>query len=217
MNLTTPLKVAIAAVLIALTAMGFYFLDWSKKNARIDELDTAIHTKQEELKKIETDIKEMDVLQTKSDELKKQLKALVESGFTPENENEFVPNYLEKIEALVARVRTEDGDESFDITSITPGAQVTTSGSGKDSKDKATVVQTPDALKNYPTRTFSMAMKGKYETLVDFLDRLGKLELQRLVTVNKITLAPTGSVKEGSPTLTITIPLTAYLRTGGNQ
>jgi Tfp pilus assembly protein PilO len=214
MNLSTPLKGAIAAVLIVLTVITFYMVDYSKKFAKRDELQAAVTTKNGELKKIEDDIKDMDKLQAENDTLKGQLKQIVESGFTPENENEFVPNYLEKIESLVSRVRTEDGDESFDITSITPGAQVTTGG-GKD-KDAKAVVQAPDALKNYPTRTFSMAMKGKYETLVDFLDRLGKLELQRLVTVNKITLAPAGTVKEGSPTLTITIPLTAYLRTGGN-
>ena len=60
-------------------------------------------------------------------------------------------------------------------------------------------------------------MTGKYSTLVEFLYQLGALELDRLVTINEISLRPKGENEGGgSPTLSITIPITAYLRQGSN-
>jgi hypothetical protein len=59
-----------------------------------------------------------------------------------------------------------------------------------------------------------MTMTAKYPTLVDFLYELGALELDRLVTINQISLSPGPSEGGGSPVLTVTIPITAYLRQG---
>ncbi|MEW6281624.1 MAG: type 4a pilus biogenesis protein PilO, partial [Candidatus Eremiobacterota bacterium] len=67
----------------------------------------------------------------------------------------------------------------------------------------------------FPTRVFSMTMNGHYQTLVDFLYQLGALKLDRLVTINKITLSPTTDKDTGEDTLNISIPITAYLRQGG--
>ncbi len=64
-----------------------------------------------------------------------------------------------------------------------------------------------------------MEMTGRYSTLVEFLYQLGALELDRLVTINEISLKPKnskGGGEEGSPVLSITIPITAYLRQGSN-
>jgi len=70
-------------------------------------------------------------------------------------------------------------------------------------------------LKSFPTRVLNMSMRGKYATLIDFLYQLGALKLERLVTIDKIALSPADKSTAGSPTLTITIPITAYMRQGG--
>lgn len=227
MTLTTPMKIVLAVIIIAVIGLGFWILDWQKKQNTLDGIVKTLVDKEAERDRIEKDVQKIDELVQVNNRLKGDLKVIVESGFTPEKENTFVPNYLEKVESLVARIGLEDNDSSFEIVSITPGAQVTgtapagAAAGGKDKdakKDAPAPAPAPEALRNYPTRTFQMAMKGRYETLVDFLDRLGRLELQRLVTVNKLALAPAEGLKgTSSPTLSITMPLTAYLRTGGGE
>ncbi|MBM3465898.1 MAG: hypothetical protein FJX76_27730 [Armatimonadetes bacterium] len=224
MTLTTPMKVVLAVIITAVIGLGFWVLDWQAKQNKLAGIDKTLEDKKAELDRIENDVKKIDELVKVNNDLKAQLKIIISSGFVPEKDDAFVPNYIESVEKLVARVAIEDNDPSFDIVSITPGAQTTGSGpppaAGKDDKGKdkgGAVAPAPEALRNYPTRTFQMSMKGRYETLVDFLDRLGRLELQRLITVNKLSLTPTESKDTSSPILSITMPLTAYLRTGGGE
>jgi len=224
-TLTTPMKVVLAVIIIAIIGLGFWMLDWQAKQQQLTQIDKTLEDKRQEKERMEKDVQKIDELVQVNNKLKDELKALVASGFTPESDYNFVPNYLEKVEALVARVAAENRDESFEINSITPGAQQTSAAPGAKKEREASpspaaspapaAASVPAALQSYPTRTFQMAMRGRYETLIDFLDRLGHLELQRLVTVNKLSLSPGEAVKTGSPTLTINMPLTAYLRTGG--
>jgi Tfp pilus assembly protein PilO len=227
-TLTTPMKIVLAVIIIAVIGLGFWLLDWQKKQAELATIQRTLEEKKAEKDRIEKDVQKIDELVKINNDLKGQLKVIIESGFVPEQEKDFVPNYLEKVEGLVARVAAENGDDSFEILSVTPGAQTiqqapaSAGGTKTDAKTDAKAAAAapappPEALKNYPTRTFQMSMRGRYETLIDFLDRLGRLELQRLVTVNKLALSPAEGVKSGSPTLAITMPLTAYLRTGGDS
>ncbi|MBI2251526.1 MAG: hypothetical protein HYU63_02000, partial [Armatimonadetes bacterium] len=49
-----------------------------------------------------------------------------------------------------------------------------------------------------------------------FLQELAKLGLKRLVTINRIALSPSKEGETGtSPILSISIPVTAYLKGGG--
>ncbi|CAN0431204.1 unnamed protein product [Phaeothamnion confervicola] len=57
-------------------------------------------------------------------------------------------------------------------------------------------------------------MTGKYSTLIDFLYQLGAMKLDRLVTINKISLSPNKIEGNASPVLTIAMPVTAYMKTG---
>jgi Tfp pilus assembly protein PilO len=60
-----------------------------------------------------------------------------------------------------------------------------------------------------------MQMTARYSTLVDFLYQLGALKLDRLVTINKISLSPNTKGEGGeSPVLSVQIPITAYMKTG---
>lgn len=231
MSLTNPMKVLLAAMVVGIIGLGFYMLDWQSKWAAISQMETSLNDKVAERDKYQKDVKEIDRLLQENNELKSQLKQVMEAGILPENPQEFVANYIMQISALVDRIQREDGDEDFVLVSLTPGGQVNSTvptapkagASGAPAPapsaapDKPAAAAVPEALKQYPTRTFQMSMKGRYETLIDFLDRLGRLELQRLVTVNKLSLSPEGEVKNASPVLNITMPLTAYLRTGGDQ
>lgn len=224
MSLTNPMKLLLALIVIGIIGLGFYLLDWQGKWQSLNQIETTLRDKQGERDKMQQDVKAIDKLLQENNQLKRELKAVMEAGILPENPSEFVANYIMQISALVERIQREDNDDSFELLSLTPGSQVSAAapGGGKPSEkgkeaDKKPAEQAaamPEALKQYPTRTFQMSMKGRYETVVDFLDRLGRLELQRLVTVNKLGLSPGGELA-GSPVLSVTIPLTAYLRTGG--
>jgi hypothetical protein len=58
-------------------------------------------------------------------------------------------------------------------------------------------------------------MTSKYSTLIDFLYQLGAMKLDRLVTINRISLSP-GKTEGGnaSPVLSVSMPITAYMKTG---
>jgi Tfp pilus assembly protein PilO len=218
------MKVVLAVIIIAIIGLLFWMLDWQGKQATLVQIDKTLEEKRADKERMENDVKKIDELVKINNDLKQQLKEVVKTGFTPEKEQEFVANYIETIEALINKVAVEDNDPSFKLNSLTPGQQQTQAapaakGGEKGAGDKGggATVAVPPALSNYPTRTFQMAMHGRYETLIDFLDRLGRLELKRLVTVNKISLAPEGKTNTGSPVLSITLPLTAYLRTGGGE
>jgi hypothetical protein len=131
----------------------------------------------------------------------------------------------------VADQQEVTGDDSFRIKSITPrGEQVTETPVGGDEGEESTSssdkggkkggggsASESQTLQGFPTRVFAMDMTGRYSTLVEFLYQLGNLELDRLVTINEISLKPETSKDEpGSPVLSITIPITAYLRQGSN-
>jgi len=217
------MKVVLAVIIIAIIGLLFWMLDWQGKQATLVQIDKTLEEKRQDKERMENDVKKIDELVKINNDLKQQLKQVVQTGFTPEKEQDFVANYIETIEALIDKVAVEDNDPSFKLNQLTPGQQQTQAAPAAKKDDKGgdkgggSSVAVPPALQNYPTRTFQMAMHGRYETLIDFLDRLGRLELKRLVTVNKISLAPEGKTNTGSPVLAITLPLTAYLRTGGGE
>ncbi|MCA9795148.1 MAG: hypothetical protein KC910_25240, partial [Candidatus Eremiobacteraeota bacterium] len=190
MSLTTPMKLILALVIILLIGVGFYVLDWQKKQQQIDQLTADLNAKKDKLAKTEEEIKQLPILTAKVDELEKQLQSLVASKFTQEEPELFVANYIAEIERMVVGQQEATGDYDFSITSITPGAmQATAVAGGEEEKEGAkadieTAGASPEALQGFPTRVFQMQMKGRYATLVDFLYQLGALELDRLVTIN---------------------------------
>lgn len=223
MTLTTPMKIILALVIIVLIGLGFWLLDWQQKQ---DELRTVRQQKTDLEQKLATNkdlVKDLPVLTKRKAELEDKLKQVVQTNLVPEKAELFVANYIREIESLVLSERTQMDDPSFEILSITPGALTTQTpaegaapAGGAAAAPAAADTGTPEALKSFPTRMFQMSMKGKYATLVHFLYQLGALRLERLVTINKIALAPVGTTEgQASPTLSITIPITAYMRQGG--
>lgn len=217
--MNTPMKIAVAVVIIALMGLGFYVVDWSEKKKKIEELQGQYQEKEEQKKRLEEDVAKLDEYEKEAEQLEKELLSLVQSKFTQEEPELFVANYIAEIERMVVGQQEATGDYDFKITQISPKGEKRTQvntegGEGGEAEEATSAAEESETLQGFPTRVFDMQMTGRYATLVDFLYELGALELDRLVTINKITLQPEATEGGGSPILTVTIPITAYLRTG---
>jgi Tfp pilus assembly protein PilO len=223
MSLTTPMKIIIAILLIGLIGAGFYVLDykakWDDLNAKSKELADS----QAQLLKIQEEIKALPELTRQVEQKEREMKELVSTsqrtGGATETPELFVANYIQEIERMVISQQESTGDYDFDIVSITPGSagQAAPAGDSKAAPGAPPPPEgggTPEALQGFPTRVFNMNMTGKYSTLIDFLYQLGAMKLDRLVTINRISLAPGKSEGNASPVLTVTLPITAYMKTG---
>jgi Tfp pilus assembly protein PilO len=217
MTLPTPMKIVLAVFVIILIGLGFWLVDWQKKTAEIKQLDSTLEAKRAELEKNNALVKALPAETERKKQLERELKAVIQEQLTPETEAEFVPSYIADVEKLVEQQRTRMGDPDFQINSLTPGQLTTVSGPKKEG-EAAPAESGPSVLAGYPTRTFQMSLTGRFASTIDFLRQLGALKLKRLVTINRLTLTPSGEIKVGvSPVLGITMPITAYLRQGGGQ
>lgn len=218
------MKIAVAGLIIVLMAVGFYVVSWSEKYKEIEALKVQKEERLAQKARLEADVAELPKYREEAANLEKELLSLVQSKFTKEEPELFVANYIAEIERLVAVQQEVTGDYSFVIKSIAPAqetiSEVKGGAEGEEGAAAPEAAAAPvesETLQGFPTRVFAMEMNGRYATLVDFLYQLGALELDRLVTINQISLRPQGGEGElGSPVLGITIPITAYLRQGSN-
>jgi len=199
--MTGALKIVLALVIVLLCATGFYLLDWQPRLARLEQETRNLADARAQLAKAQEDLKQLPVLTRQMEETEKELQELVGSmGRQGEDPSLFVAHYLAEIERLVTQQRVQTGDEAFRIGSITPGA-------AKGEEKPAEPAHAEEVGSVMQARVFQMQMSGRYATLVDFLYQLGALKLDRLVTIDKIALSPSGD-----GVLSITIPLTAYVK-----
>lgn len=216
MNINTPMKCIVALIAIAMIFTLFLLFDWQNKWKEVESLDGMIAQKEQDLQSKREQVKELPILTKRKAELEAKLAQVVQTNLVPEKAEMFVANYIKEIEKLTLEEQDRMGDNTFEIVSITPGVLTSQSPvEGESSEEEAEGDGAPEALKQFPTRMFQMSMKGRYSTLVDFLYQLGALRLERLVTINKIALSPSSKEEGTSPTLSISIPITAYMRQGG--
>ena len=205
--LTTPMKIILAIIAMALVTAGFYILDWRQSFEELAQARQQIDQRRVELDAAHKAIAALPELTREVDKLEAQLHGLLTTS-SGEDPQSFVANYLQDIERLVLAQTTASGDDSFNILSISPGAAADSAANGTAPSHGA------EALHSLPSRVFSMQMTGRYDTLTGFLDQLGQLKLDRLVTINRISLSPQAGQPGVSPVLSVTIPITAYLRAG---
>ena len=206
--MTTPMKLIIAILAILLIGAGFYMFDWSAKWERKKSAENQLEQKKQELQALEVAIKELPKLQQQVREKQAELDKVINSKVSNETPDQFVANYIQEVERLVADQQRNTSDYGFIIKSISPGAAATTGGG----QAQGAPGEQPEALSAFQTRVFSMSMEGKYATLADFLYQLGAMKLDRLVTINGVRLTKSGDAKGSSPKLNIDIPITAYLK-----
>jgi len=229
-TLTNPMKVVLALVLVALIGLGFWVMDWQKKFNELSSLQTNLQTKKDKFEKAKQAGQDLPKEMARKDELERTLRSLIQEQISPEPASVFVPAYIQEVENLVLYEQKRMRDNNFSVLTLTPGIQTMTKLGGTEGEKKpaaegeaaktdaaaAAAAAESEALKGYPTRTFQMSLEGKYTTLIDFLHQLGALKLKRLVTINRIALAPSKVGAEGSsPVLSIQMPITAYLWQGG--
>jgi len=214
--MTTPMKLIIAIIAILLIGAGFYMFDWSEKWERKKAAEANLQAKTEELNQLKEAIKELPLLQQQVREKQEELQKVISTKVSNETPDEFVGNYLREIERLVLDEQKSTGDYTFIIKSISPGAAATAGAPGGGGA-AAPTQETPEALAAFQTRVFTMSLSGKYSTFVEFLYQLGAMKLDRLVTINSLHMSKGGEIVPGvSPTLTLDLPITAYLKTGTN-
>lgn len=223
MSLTTPMKIIIAILLIGLIGAGFYVLDYKAKWDELAAKQKEFTDSEANLAKIKEEIKALPELTKQVEEKERELNQLVQSKMVDEKPEMFVANYIAEIERMVVAHQQATNDDGFDIVSITPGAGAAAPSPAPAAANGTTPppagdtgggAATPEALQGFPTRVFSMQMTGRYQSLVEFLYLLGAMKLDRLVTINKISLSPMKVEGNASPVLTVQIPITAYLKTG---
>lgn len=218
MTITTPLKIIVALFLIAMIGTLFYLFDWQQKYTELESSKKTLAELNTKLEAHRELVKDLPALTKEKADLEVKLAQVVQSNLVPEKPEMFVANYIKEVEKLTMEERDRMNDPTFEIVSITPGVLTSQSPvAGANGEEVAEAPEeggdTPEALKQFPTRMFQMSMKGKYSTLIDFLFQLGDLRLERLVTINKIALSPLDKdAGSDSPTLSIAIPITAYMR-----
>lgn len=205
MEIPNFMKIFITLIIILFMGGIFYALQWRGPIEERKQAEAQIETLNQELQKVLAQKEEIPKLQAQIREKEAELQATIQQELTPESETDFVPSYMADVEKLVEAQRIRMNDPDFIITAMTPE-----SGSSDNSVK---------VLSSYPARSFQMSLTGRYTTIIDFLRQLGALKLKRLVTVSKLTLAKgTSSSKDytKSPILTITMPISVYLRKEGN-
>lgn len=218
------MKFLIAFLIIIIMGVGFYVTIYQKKIATIKQLDETIIQKTNQLSKDKALIVEMPKLKDEEKQLLAERDNIIKENLGTEEAKDFIPNYLIRIEEMVKEIRKLANDPSFDLLALKPGSLQSEEGAksappAAAQSEKKEVSAGETALAAFSTkRIFEMNMEGRYTTLIKFLQELAKLGLKRLVTINRIALSPSMEGETGtSPTLSISIPVTAYLKGGGGR
>jgi hypothetical protein len=212
------MKIILAIVLFGVIALGFWLLDWQKKMNDSQQLVQQIESKRQDYERIKEETRSLTTLVQQNEQLTKEYQAVVQGRFKtdkPEQPEAFVPDFITKLEILVAQVASDKADTGLELNALTPSAATTGADPNKKKDEVPSIVQT--TLERFPKRKFQLTLHARYDTVIYLLDKLGNLALDRLVTVDHISLAPSGSINDVHPELAVTLPLTAYLKTSGGQ
>jgi Tfp pilus assembly protein PilO len=207
MALNTPMKIVLTVVIIILIGIGFYLLDYQKKLADIKQLKETLASKNETLKVNQERVKRLPEQLAKQEQLEKARNDLLAERLPQEDASIFVPKFIQSMEQLIAEERKATKDQAMQVVSITPGQL---QAPGAEGGDKSAI----KALEIFPKQPFQVNLTAKYPTVIHMLHQLAAVKLQRLVTIQKISLGPAESPKAGSPTLNVNMPMTAYLNEG---
>jgi Tfp pilus assembly protein PilO len=206
MEIPNFMKIFIGIIIIVFMVAIFWLTSWQSKIDERKKQDEQVVKLEGDIRQANEDKAKIEELRRQVNELNRQLDANIQQKLTSESETDFVPSYMADVEKLVEQQRIRMNDPDFIITAMTPGTK-------SDNTSAANNV-----LASYPARSFQMSLTGRYTTIIDFLRQLGALKLKRLVTVSKLTLngSPDTTNYSRSPKLTITMPISVYLRKEGN-
>lgn len=205
MEIPNFMKIFIGLIIIVFMVAIFWATSWRTPIEAANNADKEIKEVNDKIADVNRQKAEIPQLEAEITKLNQELQATIQQELTPESETDFVPSYMADVEKLVEQQRIRMNDPDFIITAMTP-------------EGKSDSQSSPSVLSSYPARSFQMSLTGRYTTVIDFLRQLGALKLKRLVTVSKLTLSgsPNSENYSQSPMLTITMPISVYLRKEGN-
>ncbi|MEW6280791.1 MAG: hypothetical protein AB1758_19405 [Candidatus Eremiobacterota bacterium] len=203
--MNASLKVLVTVVILGMCLMGHYLLDYQSKLSELRQLEENLARSRQQLATLHEKLRRLPQLTAEMRRLEEEIRSVV-TRTDQEDPEKMVSQYLADLERLVMAQGAGTGDLSFRIESVSPGASKEAAPEGEAAASE---------LPPIPSRPFQVRLKGRYDTLTGFLERLSQMQLERLVTIDKIELAPTPEFSGSSPVLTITLPMTAYLRSGG--
>lgn len=196
------LKMIVAVSLIVLMFIGFWVVRYQPEQNEIASLNAEIQQQETQYQQLQAESQNLEKWEQAKTAFEQVIAKLHQTAVPVKN---FIPSFLKDIEQLVENEKRAAADPTFKITSITPGAPqsgapASSSSAGSSDQEKALV---------------QLNFTGRFNTLVDFLQQLSNLKLNKLVTIQQLSLTPSGSTEGGSPTLTINMPFQIYMVGGG--
>ncbi|MFP4498026.1 MAG: hypothetical protein ACLFQV_07425 [Vulcanimicrobiota bacterium] len=203
MALNTPMKIVLTVVLIALIGVGFFLLDYQKKLNEIESLEDTYKAKVAQLETNEQRVKALPEQIKRKERLEAELNALIQQKLPKEDAAIFVPKFIQEMEDLIAYEKKVTGDPFLQVNKITPGELIMPTEGGGDDEVKALMI--------FPKQSFQVEYEAKFSTVIHFLHQLAALRLERLITIDKISLSGKGGSVGESPRLKVSMPMIAYL------
>jgi len=213
-------KAAVTIVLIAVMGFAFWMMNYQPKQKEILSLYDQIAEQRQKEEEYEMESKNLAQWEQARIAFQQVLQKLHQTGPM----KDFIPSFLTDIEKLAHEEQTQANDPSFRVTSVTPG-NVTQESAVKSSAPQGAAGQAAAKPENKPAAqamsfqtgksVVQLNFTGRFSTIVDFLNSLGNFKLNKLVTIQRITLAPQGGKAGLSPVLTVTMPFEVYMLGGG--
>lgn len=209
--MTTSGKVIAALVIIVLMGVGFWIQDYQPKQKEIVALNQQILEQEEKYQELKLEAENL----AKWEEARTQFQQVLAGFHETANLKDFIPSFLTDIEKMVKEERQAAHDPAFYVTSISPGAVQNTSPASAGNEGKKGAPSAMAAAPQSGKTVIQLNFTGRYGTIVDFLQQLGNYKLNKLVTIERITLSPQGAEPGLSPTLSVTMPFEVYMLAGG--
>lgn len=210
------MKFFLFIMIVVLMGFGFHFGMYQDKITKI----TAYRTQQKDQEKEIARLKAIAEKLTEWEKAKKEFGALLASFQKGMSLKDFIPSFLVDIERLAAEQRVRMNDPSFKVVTISPGATSATVQApvkqDETKTDGAASTATSSPVESAPVAgaqkvAIQLTMEGRFDTLLDFFQQLTEFKLNKLVTLQRLSLAPKDKTGRGAPILTITIPMEAYM------
>lgn len=212
-------KSLVGAVLIGFMAIGFYLLSWQGYNQQLISLDRQIADEKAKYDQYQQEAQNLE----RWEAAKVAFENVLASMHQTASIKNFIPSFLTDIEKLAAEERESTDDPNFRVLSISPGTVQTqgpanngSSGSGKGGQKQENNASSSEALPvESGTSVIQLNFTGRFSTIVDFLQQLGNFKLNKLVTIQKISLSPQNALPGESPILSVGMPFQVYMLGGG--
>lgn len=215
--MNTLMKFILFFVVAALMGVAFYVGQYQAKYEQIKAYQKQEAEQQNEIVRLKGMVEKL----TEWEQAKKGFGELLASFQKGMSLKDFIPSFLIDIERLTAEQRVRMSDPSFKILTLNPGPSTAAVQPKKEEKKEEggtapVTSSTPPPVESASVVgaqkvAIQMTMEGRFETLIDFFQQLTDFKLNKLVTLQRLSLAPKDKLSGRAPVLTITLPMEAYM------